>query len=122
MQVLSWSPLYWDFVNFNHEVKPFNDPRVRKALDLMVDKEALMQGALWGQGILTGSPSFPSSASYNPAIKPRKQDFEPASRCWRRPGYGPGQLEFVFKVTTNYPYHVRLRRSCRHGSSRPASR
>lgn len=106
LQVLSWSPLCWDFLNFNHAVKPFDDSRVRKALDLMVDKEALMQGALWGQGIITGSPSFPSSASYDPAIKPRKQDFDAATALLKEAGFGPGQLQFVFKVTTNYPYQV----------------
>lgn len=106
LQVLSWFPLCWDFLNFNHAKKPFDDPRVRKALDLMVDKDALMQGALWGQGVVTGSPSFPTSASYDPAIKPRKQDFDAAAALLKEAGFGPGQLQFTFKVTTNYPYHV----------------
>ncbi len=106
LQLLSWFPLCWAFLNFNHAVKPFDDPRVRKALDLMVDKQALVQGALWGGGVLTASPSFPSSASYDPALKPRKQDFAAAKALLAEAGIGPGQLEFVFKVTTNYPWHV----------------
>jgi peptide/nickel transport system substrate-binding protein len=61
LQVLTWFPLSWAFLNFNHAVAPFDDPRVRKALDLMVDKEVLVQGALWGQGVVTASPSFPTS-------------------------------------------------------------
>jgi ABC-type transport system substrate-binding protein len=106
LQVLSWFPLCWAFLNFNHAVKPFDDPRVRQALDLMVDKDAVMQGALWGQGVVTASPSFPSSASYDPALKPRRQDFPAAKALLAEAGIGPGQLEFVFKVTTNYPWHV----------------
>lgn len=106
LQVHSWFPLCWAFLNFNHAVKPFDDPRVRQALDLMVDKEALMQGALWGNGVVTGSPSFPSSRSYDPQIKPRKQDFDAAQALLKQAGFGPGQLEFTFKVTTNYPWHV----------------
>lgn len=106
VQVLSWFPLCWAFLNFNHKVKPFDDPRVRKALDLMVDKDALMQGALWGEGVVTGSPSFPSSPSYDPQIRPRKQDFAAAKALLAEAGFGPGQLQFVFKVTTNYPWHV----------------
>jgi D-galactose transport system substrate-binding protein len=106
IQVLSWFPLCWAFLNFNHAQKPFDDPRVRKALDLMVDKDALVKGALWGQGKVTASPSFPSSASYDPQIKPRKQDFAAAKALLAEAGFGPGKLEFVFKVTTNYPWHV----------------
>ncbi len=49
-QVLSWFPLSWAFLNFNHAVPPFDDPRVREALDLMVDKDVLVQGALVGPG------------------------------------------------------------------------
>ena len=105
-QTVAWFPLNWDFVNFNHEFEPFKDARVREALDLMIDKETLMQGALWGQGQTSASPSFPTSASYNGALNQRPQDFERAAALLQEAGYGPGDLKIVFKVTTNYPYHV----------------
>lgn len=105
-QTLAWFPLNWDFVNFNHEFEPFKDPRVREAFDLMIDKETLMQGALWGQGQTSASPSFPTSPSYNDALTQRPQDFERAKALLADAGYGPGDLKVVFKVTTNYPYHV----------------
>ena len=106
IQVVTWFPLNWDFVNFNHTVEPFDDPRVRRAFDLMIDKETLMQGALWGQGETTASPSYPTSASRNAEIVGRPQDFEAAQALLREAGYGPGELDVTFKVTTNYPYHV----------------
>ena len=49
----------------NHDFEPFKDARVRKAFDLMIDKQALLDGALWGEGATTASPSFPTSSSYN---------------------------------------------------------
>ncbi|MEM7645109.1 MAG: ABC transporter substrate-binding protein, partial [Pseudomonadota bacterium] len=64
LQVVKWFPLNWDFVNFNHRIEPFNDARVRRAFDLMIDKEVLLDGALWGQGATTASPSYPTSTSY----------------------------------------------------------
>ena len=64
-QVVTWFPLNWDFLNMNHDFEPFKDARVRKAFDLMIDKEALLEGALWGEGAVTASPSYPTSASYN---------------------------------------------------------
>jgi ABC-type transport system substrate-binding protein len=106
LQVLTWFPLSWAFLNFNHAVEPFDDPRVRQALDLMVDKEVLVQGALWGQGVVTASPSFPASPSYNADLQVRPQDFEAAKALLSEAGFGPGELQFVFKVTTNYPWHV----------------
>lgn len=106
LQTLSWFPLNFDFLNMNHAFEPFKDARVRLAMDLMIDKEQLLQGALWKQGKLTGSPSFPTSASYDTALKARAQDLDKAQALLAEAGYGPGKLDLVFKVTTNYPYHV----------------
>jgi ABC-type transport system substrate-binding protein len=105
-QTLTWFPLNWDFVNLNHNFEPFRDKNVRLAIDLIIDKEQLMQGALWGQGKTTASPSYPTSASYNSALTNRAQDIEQAKKLLADAGYGPGQLKLVFKATTNYPYHI----------------
>jgi ABC-type transport system substrate-binding protein len=105
-QVTTWFPLNWDFVNLNHDFEPFKDQRVRLAIDLLIDKEALLQGALWGEGRTTASPSFPTSPSYDSALKNRPQDIEKAKQLLAEAGYGPGKLNIVFKATTNYPYHV----------------
>lgn len=106
LQVSTWYPLSWAFLNFNHKHEPFKDPRVRRAFDHMIDKDVLVQGALWGQGEVTASPSFPNSASRNEALTVRPQDFDKARDLLQQAGYGPGRLELVFKVTTNYPWHV----------------
>ena len=106
LQTLSWFPLNFDFLNMNHDFEPFKDPRVRLAIDLMIDKEQLLQGALWSQGKLTASPSFPTSGSYDGALKTRAQDMDKAQALLAEAGYGPGKLKLTFKVTTNYPYHV----------------
>ncbi|MBS0124336.1 ABC transporter substrate-binding protein [Thetidibacter halocola] len=106
LQVVAWFPLNWDFVNFNHDYEPFKNPKVREAFDYMIDKEVLLEGALWGQGKTTASPSYPTSASYNAALTQRPQDIEKAKALLSEAGYGPGDLKVVFKATTNYPYHI----------------
>jgi ABC-type transport system substrate-binding protein len=105
-QTVTWFPLNWDFVNLNHDFEPFKDQRVRMAIDLIIDKEMLLQGALWGQGKITASPSYPTSVSYDTALVNRPQDIEKAKALLAEAGYGPGQLKVVFKATTNYPYHI----------------
>src|SRR5262249_56923154 len=89
LQVLTWFPLNWDFVNLNHDFAPFMDQRVRLAIDLLIDKEALLQGALWGEGRTTASPSFPASASYNVALKNRPHDIAKAKDLLPESGYCP---------------------------------
>lgn len=106
LQVVAWFPLNWDFVNFNHDFEPFQNPKVREAFDYMIDKDVLLEGALWGQGETTASPSYPTSASYNGDLAQRPQDIEKAKALLAEAGYGPNDLSVVFKVTTNYPYHV----------------
>ncbi len=106
LQVLTWFPLNFDFLNFNHNLELFQDVRVRQAFDLMIDKEALLQGALWGQGETTASASFPNDAARNTDITQRGQDIARARELLAEAGHAPGSLNVVFKVTTNYPYHV----------------
>lgn len=106
LQIMTWFPLNFDFVNMNHTFEPFQNPQVRIAFDMIIDKEALMQGALWGQGATTPSPSFPTSASYNHDLKQRPQDIEGAKKLLAEAGYPEGSLKIVFKATTNYPYHI----------------
>ena len=106
LQVLSWSHGVFDFVNLSYQFEPFKDERVRLAIDYLIDKETLLQGALWGQGKTEASPGFTSSASYNNGLKQRPQDIEKAKALLAEAGYGPGDLKVVFKATTNYPYHV----------------
>ena len=106
LQVQSWAPLNFDFLNFNHDREIFQDARVRRAFDLMIDQEMLMQGALWGQGATTPTPSFPNDASRNGDLVQRGQDLDQARALLEEAGYPAGTLNVVFKVTTNYPYHV----------------
>lgn len=106
LQVKTWFPLNFDFINMNHTFEPFQDKRVRVAFDMIIDKEALMQGALWGQGATSPSPSYPTDAAYNKNLVQRAQDIEGAKAMLAEAGYPEGSLNIVFKVTTNYPYHV----------------
>ena len=105
-QTVSWFPLNFDFINMNNDFEPFKDPNVRIAFDMIIDKEQLLQGALWGQGKITASPSYPTSAAYDTDLVNRAQDIEGAMKLLEAAGYGPGKLKIVFKATTNYPYHI----------------
>lgn len=102
----SWSPLSWAFLNMNNNEAPFDDPKFRKAIDFCIDKQALVEGALFGNGQPTASPSFPNSAFRNNDLSPRPQNFDRAAELFEQSQYNVGDFELTFKVTTNYPWHV----------------
>lgn len=102
----TWTPLSWAFLNMNNNEAPFDDPKFRKALDFCIDKEALVEGALFGNGKPTASPSFPNSPFRNNELSPREQDFDRAEELFTGSEYNHEDLDLTFKVTTNYPWHV----------------
>ena len=104
LQTQSWDPVSFAFLNFNHKVAPFDDPRVRLAFDYCIDKDTLQQGAIWDQGEVTTTFSYPGSSSRNNDLVARTQDFDKARSLLA--DAGADNLEFTFKVTTNYPWHV----------------
>ncbi len=104
LQTYSWDPVSFAFLNLNHKVAPFDDPRVRLALDYCIDKDTLQQGAIWDQGEVTTTFGYPGSSSRNNDLVARPQDFDKARSLLEEAGVSG--LEFTFKVTTNYPWHV----------------
>lgn len=102
----TWSPLSWAFLNMNNTEPPFDDANFRKAVDFCIDKQGLVDGALFGNGRPTASPSFPNSPFRNEELSPREQDFDRAAELFEQSAYSVDEFDLTFKVTTNYPWHV----------------
>lgn len=102
----TWSPLSWAFLNMNNTEPPFDDADFRKAVDFCIDKQGLVDGALFGNGEPTASPSFPNSPFRNEELSPREQDFDRAAELFEQSAYSVDEFDLTFKVTTNYPWHV----------------
>ncbi len=75
----------------------FGDVRVRKALALAVDVDAIIQGALFGEAVRTTSPSIGTSWAFNPDLEPIPYDLEAAQAALAEAGWtdedGDGVLE-----------------------------
>jgi peptide/nickel transport system substrate-binding protein len=65
----------------------FGDMRVRKALAMAVDVEGIIQGALFGEGVRTTSPSISTSWAYNPDLKPVPFDVDAAGKMLDEAGW-----------------------------------
>ena len=80
----------WDGVILNNERPPFNDVRVRQALAATIDKEALVELALFGQGAPTHSPIPPSHPYFNKTLTFSQPDIASAKKLLAEAGLPNG--------------------------------
>ena len=106
LQTRSWDPLSWAYINMNNTEPPFDDKQFRKAIAFAIDQEEVIEGALFGHGRPTATPSYPNSFERNNELQPREQDFERAQSLLDQSSYNPEDFDITFKVTTNYPWHI----------------
>jgi peptide/nickel transport system substrate-binding protein len=78
-----------DLVQLNTTKKPFDDQRVRQALNLAVDKDSLIQGVLYGNGVPATS-SIPIMAYHNDQLEPYAQDLDKAKTLLAEAGLAEG--------------------------------
>ncbi|MGR6467391.1 glutathione ABC transporter substrate-binding protein [Rhizobium sp. PAMB 3182] len=80
--------------------KEFQDPRVREAFNLAIDKQAFVQVVFSGHGKVPDSPLAPNTAFYS-AQQPYPHDVEKAKALMKEAGYGDGfKIEAWARNTT----------------------
>ncbi|MCC7283358.1 MAG: ABC transporter substrate-binding protein [Acetobacteraceae bacterium] len=97
----------WDGVILNNQTKPFNDMRVRQALAATIDKEALVELVLFGQGAPTFSPIPPSHPYFNKALPFNPPDIAKARKLLAEAGY-PNGFDIPMQVPQEREQRVRL--------------
>jgi peptide/nickel transport system substrate-binding protein len=73
-----------------NDVKPFDDVRVRRALNLAVDKDAIDKSLFQGLAMALTSPIPPAQWGHDPALKPYRYDPEGAKKLLAEAGVPPG--------------------------------
>ncbi|MGI6078084.1 MAG: ABC transporter substrate-binding protein [Fastidiosipilaceae bacterium] len=91
----------------NSDRAPFDDVRVRQAMDMAVDKQMLLDGITFGQGTILESGMAPSMGEfYNKTVnETRKYDPEQARALLADAGYND-DLTITITVPGNYVIHV----------------
>ena len=99
----------YTYMGFNLKHKPFDDIRVRQAINYAIDKQELIDGVLLGLGEPVASPYKPGTRWSNPALKPYPYDPAKAKALLKAAGFvdtnGDGILEkdgkpFSFEILT----------------------
>ncbi len=100
----------YTYMGFNLKRKPYNDIRVRKAINYAIDKQEIIDGVYLGLGIDIASPYKPGTRWSNPDLKPYPYDPQKAKALLKEAGFtdndGDGVLErdgkpFSFEILTN---------------------
>ena len=107
IRVDSVSTPTWDGIILNNERKPFDDVRVRQALAATIDKPALVELALFGQGEPTFSPIPPSHPYFNKSLKINPPDIAKAKKLLAEAGY-PNGFDVPMQVPQEREQRVRL--------------
>ena len=100
----------YTYLGFNLKHKPFDDKRVRLAINYAIDKQEIIDGVYLGLGINIASPYKPGTRWSNPDLKPYPYDPVKARELLKEAGFadsnGDGILErdgkpFSFEIITN---------------------
>jgi len=103
-KILSVQASSHDQLHFRTDQAPFQDKRVRRALALTIDREAIVKGLFRGRGIVgNDSPFAPIFPSTDPSVPQRKQDIAEAKRLLAEAGVPNG---FAVTLTTERAYEI----------------
>lgn len=108
----------WDGVVLNNATKPFSDVRVRQALAASIDKDALVEKVLFGQGAPTHSPIPPGNPYYDGKLGYPAPDLTRARRLLAEAGY-PNGIDLTLQVPQESAPRLRLAGAVRD-MARPA--
>ena len=93
-------------VAMNNTREPFDDLRVRQAITLAIDKNAIVQGAMFGLGTVIGSHMSPSEGYYIDLSETYPYDPQRARELLAEAGYADG-LTIDFELPE--PYNIERR-------------
>ncbi|WP_054951409.1 ABC transporter substrate-binding protein [Numidum massiliense] len=90
LQIILRPPMNVGYLGFNVEKKPFDDKKVRQALNHAVDKQALIDAFYAGNADPAKNPMPDVIAGYNDKIDPYPYDVEKAKKLLAEAGFKDG--------------------------------
>jgi dipeptide transport system substrate-binding protein len=110
VKLLQQEGLNVGYLAFNTEKKPFDDKRVRQALNLAINKQAILDAVFQGSGKIAKNPIPPTIWSYNDAVKDYPYDPEAAKKLLAEAGLADGFKTNIWAMPVQRPYNPNARR------------
>ena len=98
------------YLAYNTTVKPFDDPKVRKALNMAMNKQAIIDAVFQGAGQVAKNPIPPTMWSYNKDIKDDPYDPEAAKKALADEGVKDLSMK-IWAMPVQRPYMPNARRT-----------
>ncbi|AWM88551.1 ABC transporter substrate-binding protein [Microvirga sp. 17 mud 1-3] len=110
VSILSQAGLNIGYLAYNTTKKPFDDVKVRKALNMAMNKKAIVEAVFLGSGIPAKNPIPPSMWSYNDNVKDDPYDPEAAKKLLAEAGYPNGLETDLWAMPVQRPYNPNAKR------------
>ncbi|WP_062234785.1 ABC transporter substrate-binding protein [Fictibacillus sp. FJAT-27399] len=103
-QILNRPPLNIGYLGFNVKRKPFDNKLVRQALNIAVDKKAMIKSFFADQAIPAKNPIPPTIDGYNNEIDAYPYDPQKAKALLKKAGYPDGFKMELWAMPVSRPY------------------
>ena len=110
VEVLEQPGLNIGYLAYNTIKKPFDDVRVRKALNMAINKKAIIDAVYLSTGVAAKNPIPPSMWSYNDDIADDPFDPAAAKKLLSDAGYPNGFTTDLWAMPVQRPYNPNARR------------
>lgn len=98
------------YLAYNTTKKPFDDVRVRKAVNMIINKQAIVDAVYLGTAIPATNPIPPTMWSYNKSIKDDAFDPAAAKKLLAAAGYPDGFTTDLWAMPVQRPYNPNAKR------------
>lgn len=98
------------YLAYNTTKKPFDDVRVRKAVNMAIDKKAIVDAVYLGTGVPAKNPIPPTQWSYNDSIKDDPFDPAAAKKLLAEAGFPNGFETDLWAMPVQRPYNPNAKR------------
>ena len=110
LQVMEQEGLNVAYLAYNTQQKPFDDVRVRKALNMAINKQAIIDAVFQGAASPAKNPIPPTMRSYNDAIQDDPYDPDGAKKMLADAGVANLSMK-VWAMPVSRPYMLNARRA-----------
>ncbi len=97
------------YMAYNTQMPPFDNPKVRKALNMAINKQAILDAVFQGSGQAAKNPIPPTMWSYNDAVKDDPYDPEASKKMLEEAGVKDLSMK-VWAMPVQRPYNPNARR------------
>jgi dipeptide transport system substrate-binding protein len=98
------------YLAYQTQKKPFDDVRVRKAINMAINKKAIIDAVYLSTGVAAINPIPPSMWSYNSAVKDDPYDPEAAKKLLAEAGFPNGLETDLWAMPVQRPYNPNAKR------------